>query len=110
MNPPVEVSPPGQWAVRGSTQGLRSTIGLKARVKVMKGLKVRECARVVLDGFVTWYNFLTPHEALGGRTPAMAAGIAKEPLDWKTLIELALKAPKKNPKVPLEWREKFGIF
>ncbi|MDE1819252.1 MAG: IS6 family transposase [Euryarchaeota archaeon] len=81
----------------------------KARVKVMKGLKVRECARVVLDGFVTWYNFLTPHESLGGRTPAMAAGIAKGPLDWKTLIELALKAPKKNPEVPLEWREKFGI-
>ncbi len=82
---------------------------LKARVKVMKGLKRKDCARTVLDGFVTWYNFLTPHESLGMRTPAMATGNAKEPLTWRTLIELGLKAPKRNPEVSLEWPGRFGI-
>ncbi len=83
---------------------------LKARVKVMKGLKRVECARTILDGFVTWYDYLVPHEGIGGATPAMAAGITEKTLDWGALIERALRAPKKNPEVSLEWREKFGVL
>ena len=37
--------------------------------------------------YFTWYNFIWPHKSLGGRTPAMAAGLAEHPYGWNWLIE-----------------------
>jgi transposase-like protein len=48
---------------------------LKSRTKVMRGLKSIETAIQFADGFLTYYNYLRPHEKLDGRTPAEAAGI-----------------------------------
>jgi len=48
---------------------------LKARTKVMRGLKSRESARLLTDGWLVHYNYLRGHEALGGKTPAERAGV-----------------------------------
>jgi hypothetical protein len=42
--------------------------------------------------FVAWYNFGRKHEALKGRTPAMASGLADRALSIKELIENAALA------------------
>jgi transposase-like protein len=48
---------------------------LKTRNKVMKKLKSLERAKDILQGWLVYYNFLRPQEALGGQTPAEKAGI-----------------------------------
>jgi hypothetical protein len=41
----------------------------------MKGLKDEPTARTIIDGFRIYYNFIRPHMALKGKTPAEKAGI-----------------------------------
>ena len=48
---------------------------LKSRTKVMRGMQSRETAKIILGGYLTHYNFFRPHQALGGKTPAQAAGV-----------------------------------
>ena len=40
--------------------------------------------RHALALYFVWYNFCRPHKTLSGQTPAMAAGLVKEPrgFDW----------------------------
>ncbi len=60
---------------------------LKDRTKVMRGMQNRETARLIMDGWLVHYNFFRPHEALGGRTPAEAAGIAFPYRNWAEVVE-----------------------
>ncbi len=60
---------------------------LKARTKVMRGLKSRESARTILGGWLVHYNFFRPHEGLKGRTPAQAAQIQFPYASWKDIIQ-----------------------
>ncbi|MFW6125615.1 MAG: DDE-type integrase/transposase/recombinase, partial [Chloroflexota bacterium] len=46
---------------------------LKARTKVMRGLKKRMTANLVMNGWLVHYNFFRTHEALNNRTPAEKA-------------------------------------
>jgi transposase-like protein len=46
---------------------------LKERTKVMRALKNSDTA--ILDGQRIYYNHIRPHQGLGGKTPAEAAGI-----------------------------------
>ena len=48
-----------------------------------------------------WYNFMRPHLSLGrGVTPAMAAGLAEFPLDWRWLLdEVDRRAPEPAPRL-----------
>ncbi|MGD0145324.1 MAG: integrase core domain-containing protein, partial [Nitrososphaerales archaeon] len=63
---------------------------LKDRLKPMRGLKNKECSRKILEGYVVHYNYCKPHSALGGRTPATAAGI--ESLGrWNDLIVQSIR-------------------
>ena len=48
------------------------------RDKVMRGLKTEETAKVIVEGFRTYYNFLRPHSALNGKTPAKEADVDLE--------------------------------
>ena len=58
--------------------------------KVMRGLKIEDTA--TLKGYQLYHNFIRPHEALKGKTPAEACGIVIEGNDkWKTIIENASK-------------------
>ena len=63
---------------------------IRDREKVMRGLKTMDTP--ILNGAHLYHNFIKPHEALQGRTPAEAAGIEVVGEDkWKTLIQNAAK-------------------
>ncbi len=61
---------------------------LKARTKVMRGLRSMDSTKDLLTGFAIHYNFVRPHQSLQNRTPAQAAGLQVNP-NWKSLIEQA---------------------
>jgi putative transposase len=48
---------------------------VRERVKVMRGLHSDKSAAVFNEGFKVYYNFVRPNQALGGKTPAEAAGV-----------------------------------
>jgi len=48
-----------------------------------------ETAQTMIDGMRIYYNFLRPHSALKGKTPAQKAKIEDEKIDWVTLIKKA---------------------
>jgi hypothetical protein len=55
----------------------------------MKGLKDKPTARTIIDGFRI-YNFIRPHMALDGRTPAEKARVIKSiQQKWLQLIRIA---------------------
>lgn len=85
-------------------QGLRARVGtmsnnlierfhntLKDRTKTVRGFGSKHGAGNALSGFVIQYNFLRPHMALRGDTPAIAAGI-RLPIEngWGDLIQWAI--------------------
>jgi len=82
---------------------------IKQRTKVMRDLKRLKSARIVLDGFVTHYNFLMEHSYLNYKTPATIAGIGDRITNWGDLIELAINSPKYNPGKDIDWEKEFGI-
>ena len=57
---------------------------LRERVKVQRGGKSNKSA--IAEGRRIYYNFVKPHQALGGKTPAETAGI-KGKDKWKNLIK-----------------------
>jgi transposase-like protein len=66
---------------------------IRDREKTMRGLKIKETP--ILKGYQLFHNFIRPHEALEGKTPADKAGI--EVLGenkWRTLIENASQSEK----------------
>jgi transposase-like protein len=59
---------------------------IRDREKTMRGLKTKETP--ILSGYQIFHNYIRPHEALGGKTPAEACGITIEGKNkWKTLIQ-----------------------
>jgi transposase InsO family protein len=48
---------------------------IRDRSKVMRGLEDETTAQTIIDGFRTYYNFIRPHQALDGKTPAEIANI-----------------------------------
>lgn len=59
---------------------------LKARTKVMRGLKSVETSIQFADGFLAYYNYLRPHEKLNGSTPAEVAGVSCPLKTWADII------------------------
>jgi len=67
---------------------------VRQRNKVMRGLDHEDSAQTMLDGMRIYYNFIRPHMALNGKTPAEKAKISKLGNNkWKSLI----KKSKQNP-------------
>jgi len=61
---------------------------VRDREKTMRGLKKSDTQ--ILKGYQIYHNYVRPHEALDGKTPAEACGITIEGNNkWKTLIENA---------------------
>jgi len=59
---------------------------LKARTKVMRGLRNKTTGRIIMDGWLVHYNFFRPHEALGNKTPAFAAKATFKYKSWKDVV------------------------
>jgi len=63
---------------------------IRDREKTLKGLKKDDSP--VLKGYQLFHNYVRPHEALNGKTPADLAGIKVERENkWLTLIQNASK-------------------
>jgi putative transposase len=67
---------------------------IRDREKTMRGLKKKRT--IILQGYQIYHNYIRPHEALNGKTPADMCGIQIEGNNkWITLIQ---NASAKNPK------------
>ncbi len=64
---------------------------LKDRTKVMRGLKSKESASEILNGWLVWYNFMRPHESLDGKTPAEKSGIKFEHRNRLDIVKSSAK-------------------
>jgi hypothetical protein len=63
---------------------------IRDREKTMRGLKKKRT--VILQGYQIYHNYIRPHEALDGKTPADLCGIdIKGQNKWLTLIQNASK-------------------
>ena len=80
---------------------------IRERLKVMKGLDHDESAKIMLEGNRIYYNYLRPHQALNGKTPAEKAGIdlQLEGNNWEDLIKRAKRNTKHDPKVIKEEKD-----
>ena len=66
---------------------------IRQRNKVMRGLDEESTAQTIMDGMRVYYNFIRPHTALNGGTPAEKAKIdTKSSQKWLSLIKKASKA------------------
>ena len=66
---------------------------IRDREKTMRGVKKTDSK--IIEGHRLYYNFIKPHESLGGKTPSEEAGIAIEGSNkWLTLMHKAIKHKK----------------
>jgi transposase-like protein len=61
---------------------------IRERTKVMRGLDNDKTAQKMMDANRIYYNYLRPHQALNGKTPAEKAGIdlRLEGNKWESLV------------------------
>lgn len=59
---------------------------LKARTKVMRGMANHETAILVMSGWLVHYNYLRPHEGLGGETPGRVARVRAPFKNWTEVV------------------------
>lgn len=59
----------------------------------MRGLDNEATAQTMMEGLQIYYNFLRPHIALDGKTPAQKAKLVSdaEKVNWASLIKKASK-------------------
>jgi transposase-like protein len=85
-----EIMLTGKGELRHNNKMERMNGEIRDREKTMRGLKIDETA--ILQGYQLFHNYIRPHEALKGRTPADACGITVEGKNkWLTLIQNASK-------------------
>jgi len=62
---------------------------VRERTKIMRGLYNDKSATAFNDGFKAYYNFIRPHQALNGKTPADVAGVDLKlgKNRWKGIIQ-----------------------
>lgn len=73
---------------------------LKDMIRSRRGMDQMDKTKAMLDGWFVYYNFLRPHSALKGKTPAEAAGIKLDLTNrWESLIDLATKWKAENASI-----------
>jgi len=72
---------------------------IKERTKVMRAFRDFETLHQFMEGYLIYYNFLKPNEALNGKTPAEAAKIDYQVKNWKELCHLPIKKEAKTPRL-----------
>ena len=81
---------------------------IKDRTKVMRAFRNIETLHQFMNGYLVYYNYFKPHEALNGRTPAEVARVDYQVKNWKDLsqipvskkAELETHKPTLRPKPP----------
>jgi len=68
---------------------------VRERNKVMRGLEGDPIAQIIIDGFRIYYNFIKPHMALNGKTPAQKARVDLE-LERDKWLSLIRKSANTN--------------
>lgn len=61
---------------------------IKDRTKVMRAFRDMDTLIQFMDGYLAYYNFFKPNEALKGKTPAEAAHVDYQVKNWKDLSRL----------------------
>jgi transposase-like protein len=70
---------------------------LKDMLRARRGMDQSVKTGAMLKGWFVHYNFLRPHSALGGKTPAEVAGIEVDTTNrWESLIDQATKWKNKS--------------
>ena len=75
---------------------------MRERTKVMRGFDTDPTANETMQGYRLYYNFIRPHMALDGQTPAQAANLDLQlgQNRWKSMIAQSMKngdiPPKEN--------------
>jgi putative transposase len=78
---------------------------LKDRTKVMRSFRDLETTIQFVNGFLVFYNYIRPHEALNGKTPAEVAGIDYDVKNWADVCripvsEQARAISQRKPRLP----------
>jgi len=63
----------------------------KERYKVMRGLENENTSKEMLENYRTYYNFIRPHQAIRGLTPAEMTGLNIGNHKWMELLEKSVK-------------------
>lgn len=93
---------------------------IKDRTKVMRSFRDMETLNQFMNGYLVYYNYFKPNEALKGETPAEAAKVQYDIKNWKDLSQLPVSKEAgdkdlsetpiyKPPKMPTP-RETLGEF
>jgi len=87
----IHISKPQKFPHNNKIERLNGT--LRKRQKVARGLKKPEGP--LTRGHAAYYNLIRPHQALGGKTPAEAAGAGIDGAEprWLSRIKAAARAP-----------------
>jgi len=80
---------------------------LKERTKVMKAFRDIDTLMEFAKGFLTYYNFLKPHEALKGKAPAEKAKLRYDIKTWADVVNIPVpveveRARRISPRMKLE--------
>ncbi|MCL4519320.1 MAG: IS6 family transposase [Thaumarchaeota archaeon] len=75
---------------------------VKEKLRTTRGFKNHDSAKLILDGYTVYYNYVRPHMSLKGKTPAQASGI--EVKGWRQLIENATQTETLQPQANPETR------
>ena len=60
---------------------------LKARTKIMRGMKKIETAKLFMGGWLIHYNFFRPHQSLDGKTPGEVAKVDFPFKSWTDIVK-----------------------
>jgi transposase-like protein len=89
--PLIHVQGPGLTGKKSNNEMERLMGTIKERTKLTKHFNNEAGAKVFSKGFRQYYNNCRGHMALGGKTPAEAAGLEEKKLTWVDLIGRAKK-------------------
>lgn len=87
--PPMQVGPDMVHPNNSILERLNGSV--RERLKVMRGFDGEAGAKTTLDAWRFYYNFIRPHQGIGGLTPAQMAGLSV-PLNgnrWLAIIQRA---------------------
>lgn len=75
-------------AVNSRITGIVCSALFRQRNKVMRGLDDEETAQTMIEGLRIYYNFIRPHTALKGKTPAEKAKLSGlKGNKWQAIIK-----------------------